>query len=459
LALPATALILAVMAAILTVVFLATYRVAEDYRHFRAAQYAAEARRLVDTAVTEIVSAGLLGQPRAVEARRQALVEELETLWSRQGAFGIIVGREGRLICLIDDPWCGQVLDQAPEEGPFHLQRRFQIICGEAFSVPVWGWRVVVALPRVSVLAANAPIGALVPGVLAGAVVLVAGILLLIRRTIQRPVGMVLAGLAEGRDIAATGVREIDAIGAAVNDTFDALRSQNQQLRALDRVKDGLLRDVSHELKTPVAKQAMQIELLRSHLDAECRGRAGPFLAVMESSVRRQQRVIRNLLDLARLEAGGRPPAIGPVALDDLSRRVIEEYRFLLDEKRVALSGNLGAVTALADGELLWHVVSNLLGNAIKFLRPDIPGEIAVETAREGDAAVLRVRDNGIGLDPDQLARVFERFYQATAAAEGSGVGLSICQRLVGDMGGTIALTSPGLGAGTTATVRLPLAP
>lgn len=459
LALPATGLILAVMTAVLVVASLATYRVTEDYRHFLAAQHGAEARKLVETAISEIVSAGLLSRPQAVTARRQALVEELEELWRRQGASGIVGGVQERISCLVEDPWCGKALRAAPAEGTFHVRSRFQIMCAHAFSVPAWGWHVVTVLPPESVFSANAPVVTLVPVVLAGAAVLVAGILLLIKSNLQRPVDEVLAGMAEGREIGKTGVREIDAIGGTVNEAFEALRSQNERLQTLDRMKDGLLRDVSHELKTPVAKQAMQLELLRKHLDENCLGRTEAFLAVMESSVRRQQQVIRNLLDLARLESGGRPLAIAPVRLDALLRRTIEEYRFFIEEKRIALTENLGPVAARGDEEMLWHVFSNLLGNAIKFLRAGVPGAIAVETAAEAGAAVVRIRDNGVGLDAAQLSRVFERFYQTTAAAEGSGVGLTICKRLVEEMGGSIALESAGSGEGVTAVVRLPLEP
>ena len=111
----------------------------------------------------------------------------------------------------------------------------------------------------------------------------------------------------------------------------------------------------------------------------------------------------------------------------------------------------------LGSEELLWHVFSNLLNNAVKYRSRSGPCEIRVDAVREGPWAVVRLRDNGIGLTPEQLELVFERFYQASASSEGAGVGLSICARAVEAMGGTIALQSAGLGAGSTAVVRLAL--
>jgi signal transduction histidine kinase len=108
--------------------------------------------------------------------------------------------------------------------------------------------------------------------------------------------------------------------------------------------------------------------------------------------------------------------------------------------------------------ELLWHVFSNLLNNAVKYRSRSGRCTIRINAEREGGWAVVRLRDNGIGMTPGQLGLVFERFYQASAASEGAGVGLSICARAVEAMGGTIALESDGLGEGSTAVVKLPLA-
>jgi signal transduction histidine kinase len=236
------------------------------------------------------------------------------------------------------------------------------------------------------------------------------------------------------------------------------LEDQNNRLRALDRMKDGLIRDVTHELKTPVAKHSMQLELLREALGESCRERVGNILRIMEQSVERQQLVIRNLLDLSRLEAGGRKYVIKPVGLDGVIGKVLEDYRSSLESGDTAFSTSGSGLTVAADEEMLWHAFSNLVNNAIKFRRRDARAVIEIRAARDGADAVVTFHDNGRGLTPEQLGRVFERFYQASASDEGSGVGLSICKAIVEDMGGQIRMESEGPDKGATVVVHLPLA-
>ncbi len=236
------------------------------------------------------------------------------------------------------------------------------------------------------------------------------------------------------------------------------IERQYEELRQLDTIKDGLLRDVTHELQTPVAKQAMYLELLRRSARECDRERLDPIVKVLESSVRRQQEVIRNLLDLSRLEAGGRRFDIRPVSLAALVRQVADDYLPFLRQTPVELDLELDdGLTALGDANMLVHVISNLLNNAIKFRKPGQPGRITIGMRKFGGTAVLRIADDGIGIDTASLPKVFDRFFQATASSEGSGVGLAICKVLVEGMGGGISLESAGPGQGCVAEVRLPI--
>jgi signal transduction histidine kinase len=234
---------------------------------------------------------------------------------------------------------------------------------------------------------------------------------------------------------------------------------QNEELRVVDRMKDALVRDVAHELKTPVAKHAMQLEILRPMLGAH---RLSPqeqrAFQVMEESIRRQQSVVRNLLDLTRLEAGGRVYRREPVALSGVLRRVQEDYQYAIDSYGVAFTLEAPEVTLVSDEEMLWHLFSNLVNNAIKFRRREGVPHIALRAVAEGGQVVVRVEDDGIGISAGDLAKVFTRFYQGTASTEGSGVGLSICKRIAEDLGGRIRMESGGPGKGATVVVELPLA-
>jgi signal transduction histidine kinase len=223
-------------------------------------------------------------------------------------------------------------------------------------------------------------------------------------------------------------------------------------------MKDALIRDVTHEFKTPVAKHAMQLELLRARLGEHCLGNVDQIVQVMERSVRRQQQVLRNLLDLSRLESGWHRQPLAPIRLGETLRALVQEELPLLEREGVDLQLAAPDLQVLGSEELLWHVFSNLLNNAVKYRSQPGRCVIGIDVEQEGDWAVVRLRDNGIGLTPAQLALVFERFYQASASSEGAGVGLSICARAVEAMGGTITLQSDGLGKGSTAEVRLALA-
>ena len=181
-------------------------------------------------------------------------------------------------------------------------------------------------------------------------------------------------------------------------------------------------------------------------------------LAVMEEAVHRQQRVIRNLLDLARLESGRRVFCLGPVRVDEVLARALEDYRPALEAAGFAVEVRAEPLTVTADAEMLWHVLSNLVNNAVKF------------AARAGAAAA---RGDGVARGGPRRGRASPTTASGSrrrrspgcstastrprASIEGSGVGLSICRSIMEGMGGTVTLESPGRGRGAVATVTLPL--
>lgn len=237
----------------------------------------------------------------------------------------------------------------------------------------------------------------------------------------------------------------------------EELERQNSELRTLDRMKDALIGDVSHELRTPVAKQAMQLELLGGEL--ERRGLAaelrGP-LQVMDGALRRQQSVIRNILTLSRMEAGGRGLNPGPVRLDELIGEIVEDYQVTMAGCGIVVGFDVPPVTLRSDRELLWHVFSNLVSNAVKYRARRDP-RVEISAVREQEQVRVRVVDNGVGIPPEDRERIFERFYQESAAVEGIGLGLHIVRTILARIGGTVAIDSPGKGRGTVAEVVLPL--
>jgi PAS domain S-box-containing protein len=238
----------------------------------------------------------------------------------------------------------------------------------------------------------------------------------------------------------------------------DSLERQNEELRKIDRMKDALLRDVSHELKTPVAKHAMQLEILRPLLGSSrtTEGERRAF-SVMQESIRRQESVIRNLLSLARLESGGRQYSREPFRLDKLVEKVLEDYAESIETRGIAVSVVMPEISMSSDIEMLWHVLSNLLSNAIKFQRREGLPKISISARTQNEHVIVKIEDNGIGMSREVQERIFSRFFQATASIEGSGVGLTICKRIVEELGGSIRMESKGIGLGSAVEVTLPM--
>ncbi len=238
---------------------------------------------------------------------------------------------------------------------------------------------------------------------------------------------------------------------------YKELEAQNRELRILDEMKDTLVRDVSHELKTPVAKHSMQLEILKPiALEHRLSEEEKKALVVMEESIRRQESVIRNLLDLSRLEAGARKYRCEPVQLDRLLAKTVEDYRYATEVHGIEVVLKVSPLVISSDAEMLWHLFSNILNNAIKFRRKGVPGRILVSVQHLDGEVQVSVRDDGIGMDAEDTDRAFSRFYQASASYEGSGVGLTICRMIAQGLGGRIVLESEGSGKGLTATVALP---
>jgi PAS domain S-box-containing protein len=265
----------------------------------------------------------------------------------------------------------------------------------------------------------------------------------------------------EGRLINLSAIRDITERKRTEQILLQAkedLERQNEELLKLDRMKDALISDISHELKTPVAKHVMQMEILRNVLGRHnVVAKVEDVLGVMEEGIRRQQSVIRNILMMSRLEAGGREHRSAEVHLDKLLRQVADEWMHAIAAFGIELETDLRTAVVLGDEEMLWHVFSNIIGNAIKYRADAVPKMSVLVEAREGGARVT-VRDNGVGLTAEEREKAFDRFYQASPSTEGIGLGLNISQMILERFGGDIDLHSGGRGKGTTVTLSFPLA-
>ena len=235
--------------------------------------------------------------------------------------------------------------------------------------------------------------------------------------------------------------------------TFTAARSIRVQ-RSLLSMKTDFIGNVSHELKTPLTSIAIYSELLSS-------GRAGTrseeFGSTILREARRLQGLIDGLLSFARDESGTYRGRRDEVQLDVVVRDACESFRAVAQRRGIDLVLETSPVAVLGDASLLRPVVENLVDNAFKYGKEG--GFVHVSLDREGDQALLRVRDDGQGIPEEDLPNVFDRFFRGggdlTRAVAGTGLGLAIVRRNVEFHGGEVSLRSQ-VGSGTTFEIRIP---
>ncbi len=256
---------------------------------------------------------------------------------------------------------------------------------------------------------------------------------------------------ASGRAYRAVGIAE---------DVTERRRAADA-LREADRRKDEFLAMLAHELRNPLAPIRNALHLLKlPGADARVGERAR---GIMERQVEHMVRLVDDLLDVSRIMRDKIDLRREPIDLATVVARAVETAQPALDAEGHELTVSLPAEPLRLDGDLvrLAQVVSNLLHNAAKYTERG--GKIALAAERRGDEAVLRVRDNGIGVSPELLPRIFDMFVQAERrtrdARGGLGIGLTLVRRLVEMHGGSIEARSDGPGTGSEFVVRLPLLP
>ena len=245
---------------------------------------------------------------------------------------------------------------------------------------------------------------------------------------------------------------EVGRLGGALNGMLDQIESTfDQQTRSEVRLRR-FVADASHELRTPMTSIRGYAELLRKGAltDEEGRQRAAERI---EHEAQRMSVLVDDLLLLARLDQG-RPLERVPLSLGDVVADAVEAARAVDDGRLISFSSP-APVTVAGDAARLRQVADNLLRNALVHTPPGTPVDVTVEV--QGSLAVLTVADAGPGLEPEQAARVFDRFYQGSAArtGSGSGLGLSIVAALAGAHGGRATVSSVP-GAGCRFVVELP---
>lgn len=350
------------------------------------------------------------------------------------------------------------VFSVRPGDGAFRVVRDPLHIRWRVYAMPMAGESqfLVVSLPLTSIDGAVASFGLLMLlcAVLAGVATLLVGWLL--ARHALRPVAALtaraIATLPSGsRRMADTG--DDDELTRLAITFHQLLSSQEDTMEVQQR----FIAAASHELRAPLTVILANLELLgrgafRMDPDAHA-------LAVGEAhtEAERMARLVADLLSLARADAGV-PLRREQVELDRVVLDVMGELRHQLAGQRLEIAA-FEPVMVRGDPDRLKQLILILVDNAIKYTAPG--GRVDISVHREGGAAVVDVRDTGVGIAPNDHQRVFERFYRAESGrsrnAAGNGLGLSIARWIADEHGGSVTLASE-VGTGTTATIELPAA-
>ncbi|HET9436537.1 MAG TPA: ATP-binding protein [Candidatus Limnocylindrales bacterium] len=236
------------------------------------------------------------------------------------------------------------------------------------------------------------------------------------------------------------------------------------ELRRLQRIRAEFIDNLSHELRTPITTVGLLAETLAR--DAEAAGDGVPArmrerIAKLEVETGNIAQMVAELLDLARIESGGRQLHLDDVDLGQVAVESVDRLRPFAERQGLRLETEVAPGLPFIRGEAgrLGQVFANLVHNAVKFSPPD--STVTIRVRRAGDALEASVSDQGVGISPVDLPRIFERFYKADrsrAPGAGTGLGLAIARHIVNGHGGTLSVESRE-GAGATFTMTLPIPP
>jgi signal transduction histidine kinase len=233
------------------------------------------------------------------------------------------------------------------------------------------------------------------------------------------------------------------------------LNRMSERLASLDQERRAFLANVSHELRTPISNVFVTVEALRNGAASDPKV-SDRFFQNVEDETKRLSRLINDLLDLGRLEAGVTLLEKQNLQLNSLISRAVRAVESRMQNSRISAQVNVGDLQIQGDSERLLQALLNVLDNAIKHSTPN--SQILITGYKQAKQAVVTIRDQGQGIKESDLPHIFEQFYTADRSRQGRGVGLglAIAKRIIEAHGGSITATSQ-FGEGASFTISLPL--
>lgn len=240
-----------------------------------------------------------------------------------------------------------------------------------------------------------------------------------------------------------------------VAEQSEKLEAQSAELRRSNHALEQFAYVISHDLQEPLRMVAAYTELIREHYRGKLDADADKYIDFASGGARRMQELINALLDYSRVTTRGKDFTI--LELDDVVDEALGNLAIAIEESRAEIT-RAALPSVKGDRSQLVRLVQNLVGNALKFHDPGVSPKVAIGGAVVGESFDLTIADRGIGIDPRHHARIFEVFRRIHPKRfAGTGIGLSICQRIAERHGGPIRVES-ALGAGSTFHVSLPIA-
>ena len=226
------------------------------------------------------------------------------------------------------------------------------------------------------------------------------------------------------------------------------LIESKEKAETSDKLKSAFLANMSHEIRTPIVGFS---RIISESDNAEERRE---YYEIVDANNERLLQLINEILDLSKIESGIVEFTYGPVRLHTLCKEIHDAHVFRCPQGvELRFDSPDEALSIHSDKNRIFQVFSNLIGNAFKFTTE---GSVSYGYKQEGERVVFYVKDTGLGIEPEKLGRVFQRFAKLNNFAQGTGLGLSICKTIIERLGGEIAVSSE-VGTGTTFTFWLPL--